>query len=542
MADLNVRLQKIIIFIAVLFMMLTGRIGWIQLAGHEDLSAAVRSQSLISLEGGNTRGILYDRCGAPLVADHLQFIYIIRENLFDYQTGKLMKQLGASQIHGDNEGYYVYSSEHYDKAVGRKLIEDYNAYILQASTRYSSNQTAAHLIGYVNQQDASGACGLELMLDDELSILNRHMYVAADVKGNLIPGRGLLITSDEDSDSLVTDGVRTTLDKELQSAVEEIIAKEDKDCAVVVLSAADGGIAAMACTPSFNPNQVSSYLSSNEDELINQATQGTYAPGSIFKIVVAAAALESGVSAGQKFTCSGSVKVGNLEIQCETGGENGHGSIDLQEAFACSCNSYFVQLGQKIGSDAIIKTAQKFRLGETVFENYPQESSGHLMSQTERQGSAIGNLSIGQGETLVTPLQVARMTGIIAAGGIDHGISIQMETEKQTEQVISSDTANEVSKMMELVVQKGTAAGLSLQNADGTAKAAVKTGTAEYQQGDDMKTHAWMTGFTPCKEPEYIITVFVEDGDSGSAAAGPVFQKIVEYLEDSGSYSTPTLA
>lgn len=550
MAGSGSRLKKVMAFIAALFLALTLRIGWIQTAGHDDLAAAVRSQSLISLEGGNTRGVLYDYSGKPLVADQLRFVYIIRKNQFDYQVGKVMKRLGASQVHGENEGYYVYSSEHYDKKLGKWLITEHQAYVLQASARYGSRQTAANLIGYINDQDASGACGLELMMDDELSLLNRHMYAAADVKGNLIPGRGLILAKDrqtsasaaKDNGAAASGGVRTTLDKELQSSVEDILNQENRNCAVVVLRADDGGIAAMACTPTFDPNQIGKYLESGKDELVNKATQGAYAPGSVFKIVVAAAALESGVSAGQQFECRGSVSVGNLNIKCETGGETGHGIINMEEAFAHSCNSYFVQLGQKIGSDAIIETAQKFQLGKAVFEGYPQESRGHLMSREEWQGAAIGNLSIGQGETLVTPIQVARMTGIIASSGADHEISVRARHRDDSHQVISADTANQIRRMMERVTTEGTGAGLSMIDRNGSPKAAVKTGTVEYQDGGEVKTHAWITGYTPCREPEYIITVFVENGDSGSSSAGPIFRKIIEYLEKSGSYSAPTLA
>ena len=158
---------------------------------------------------------------------------------------------------------------------------------MQASSRYSDHQTAAHLIGYVNKKDASGAAGLELMYDEQLAGLNRHIYAVADVNGNILPGRGLIITSDSQKDSYVKDGIRTTLDKELQQAVEDIIDEVSNDCAVVVLDSDSGGVAAMACTPGFDPNDINSYIGGTGDELMNKATQGEYAPGSIFKIVVA---------------------------------------------------------------------------------------------------------------------------------------------------------------------------------------------------------------------------------------------------------------
>lgn len=535
-------MKRIMIFLGALIFALVLRLAYIQLAGGEELSAATRAQSLISLEGSNTRGIIYDKNGAALVADQKHFVYIIKEADFDQKAAGLLAQIDAQEVSSDNKGYYVYSSQDYDKKIGQALIEQHHAYILQASSRYSENQLAPHLIGYVNRQDASGAAGLELMYDKQLSGLNRRIYAVADVKGNILPGRGLIITSDDEKDSYVKEGIRTTVDKQLQNAVEEIIDESGKDCAVVVLDSRSGGVAAMACTPDFDPNHVDEYMESAGNELMNKATQGEYAPGSVFKIVVAAAALEAGIDLNQSFFCGGTVQAGTLSIGCETGGAAGHGEITFSDAFAQSCNSYFVQLGQEVGADAIIETAESMGLGKNALDGYPQASKGHLMTKQERYGDAIGNLSIGQGQTLVTPLQIAAMTNVIANEGNDPGVHLLMEEEKAQNQVLSQQTASQIGDMMEMVCEKGTAKNLGLMGADGKPRAAVKTGTAEYGAKEDGKTHGWITGYTPCEEPEYTITVLVEGGASGAGSAGPVFQKIVEYLEDSGSYSMPTLA
>jgi len=542
MQEMKRNLKKVMIITAVMMLLLVCRLWYIQIAGHSELSAATVSQSLIALEGSNTRGIIYDRNGAALVADESRYIYIIKKDDFTAGAERLLDEAEAAEVDSGNEEYIVYSSESYDKEVGKQLIEENSAYIMQAAARYGDNQLAAHLIGYVNEEDDSGAAGLELMYDSRLSGSNRKVYAVADVNGNMILGRGLIITSDEENDSYIRKGIRTTLDKQMQQAVEDIIEEESNDCAVVVLDSGSGGVLAMACTPGFDPNDVDAYIDGGGDELINKVTQGEYAPGSVFKIVVAAAALENGISSERTYVCDGSVDVGGVTIGCDTGGETGHGEIGFEEAFAKSCNSFFIQLGQETGADSIVETAQKMKLGEAALEGYPQESAGHLMSDAERYGSAIGNLSIGQGETLVTPIQIARMTNIIASGGIDTGVHILTEDEADEEQVISSSTAEIIGNMMEAVTVYGTAQTLDLIDDDGSAKAAVKTGTAQYGESGSGNTNAWITGYTPCDNPEYVITVLVEDGESGSQSAGPIFRKIVEYLEESGSYSMPTLA
>ncbi|MDO4485221.1 MAG: penicillin-binding protein 2 [Bacillota bacterium] len=542
MEKMRKNLKKILAAIGVLLVVLAGRLAYIQIAGYPELSAAVRAQSMIALEGSNSRGIIYDRNGAPLVAGESRYVYIIKENEFDSDARKVLEQLNAEEVSADNKGYYVYSSDHYDKACGERLIDDNRAYILQASARYSDDQVAEHLIGYVNKGDDSGAAGLELMCDEQLSALNRKVYAAADVAGNILPGRGLIISSDDKSDSYITKGIRTTVDKELQQAVEAAVSRENNNCAAVVMAVDTGDILAMACTPGFDPDNVDDYLEAGDDELINKATQGEYPPGSVFKIVVAAAALEQGISPDKVFTCAGTSSAGGIEIGCETGGKEGHGDIRFEEAFAESCNSCFVQLGQQIGADNIISMAEKMGLGRKTMNNYPQENEGHLMDEYERYGAGSGNLSIGQGETLVTPLQVAVMTNTVASGGIYRGANILMNDEKESRQVISENTADVIGKMMKAVSLYGTASSLDIKDEAGNARAAVKTGTAEFGPEDENSSHGWITGYAPCDSPEYTITVFVENGGSGSLSAGPVFTEILDYLEESGSYSRPTLA
>ena len=534
------RLKKIMIFIGVLFIALGMRLAYIQLIGHKELSAATQAQSLISLEGSNTRGIIYDRNGAALVADEKSYIYIMKKEAYTKKAESLLKETGAERVTSDDESHYVFSSTGYDKETGEELIDKCGAYILQASSRYSDEQTAAHLIGYVNKSDASGAAGLELMFDEQLSGLNRRVYAAADVKGNIIPGRGLLITSDAKDDSYIREGIRTTIDKELQKEVEEIIEEEKNDCAVVVLDSKTGGVAAMACTPGFDPAKADRYVKGKGDELVNKATQGEYPPGSIFKMIVAAAALEQGTDEEKTYVCSGEVKLQEVTIGCDTGGDGGHGEIDFEDAFAQSCNSFFIQLAQDIGDEKIAELAYDMGLGEMVIEGFPQESKGHIMSEQERNGDGIGNFAIGQGETLVTPLQIAAMTNIIAAEGIDKGTHLLMDEEQDERRVISEWSAKKIREMMKLAAKEGTGNVLGT-NGEGEPKAAVKTGTAEYGTQEGM-THGWMTGFTPIDEPEYVITVLVENGISGSKSAGPIYRQILEYLEESGSYSRPTLA
>lgn len=528
------RLLAITGALGVLLIALIGRLVYIQFIGHDDLSEAAKAQQLIALEGANTRGFIYDRNNTPLVGNNREYIFIIREENFDMEAMGALNAMEAREIKNDDNGYKVFAVKEYDKELGERLIRNSNAYIMEAGRRYSQEQKAVHILGYVNPQDASGASGIELMCDEELSLLNKRVFTTADVKGNILPGRGLVISTDMEKDSYVKSGVTTTLEAGLQEAVEKILGDTEKNAAILVLKSDTGEIMASASTPAFDPTRISEYMKSNQDELVNKVTQGEYAPGSVFKIVVAAAALEQGVDPNQTFTCDGHVAINGQNVNCKTGGKTGHGTITFRDAFAQSCNSAFIQIGQKIGASAILDMAEKMGVGKAVLEGYPGERTGNLMTEQQSGGAAIANLSIGQGETLMTPLQVAKMTNIIAAAGQDKKTHILLRTdeeEMESTQVIRPDTAQTLRDMMRETMVTGSGRALKAE-----VEMAGKTGSAESYLGGEEAVHGWMTGFAPAEEPEYTITVFVEAGGTGSQSAGPLFAQVVQYLSDSKSF------
>ena len=223
------RIFAVGILLGTALFLLAGRLFYIQIIGYRDLSQAAGIQQQISLEGANSRGLIYDRNGTPLVGNNQEYIFIIREEQFDGETMNALNELKAREIQNRGSGYRVFSSERYDKSIGQRLIRNSSAYILEAGRRYSKQQTAAHLLGYVNPQDQSGASGLELMCDEELSLLNKKISASADVRGNLLQGRGLVVSSAREDDSYVKKGIVTTLDAGLQGKIEEILKINSKN-------------------------------------------------------------------------------------------------------------------------------------------------------------------------------------------------------------------------------------------------------------------------------------------------------------------------
>lgn len=535
------RLNQVAAILGVILLGLMGRMSYIQLLGHGDLAHAAAAQQLIALEGANSRGLIYDRNQTPLVGNNREYIFIIRQKQFDGEAMNALSAMEAEEIKNGDNGYRVFAVKKYDKELGQRLIRNSSAYVIEAGRRYSHSQKAVHILGYVNPQDSSGAAGIELMCDEELSLLNKRIFTTADVLGNIVPGRGLVVSTAMEEDSYVKKGIVTTLDAGLQGAVETILRSTDKEGAIVVLKTDTGEIVASASTPDFDPSRVGQYMDSSTSELVNKVTQGEYPPGSIFKIAVAAAALQQGITPEREFFCQGYMSINGRNIKCKTGGQTGHGAITMKEAFAQSCNSAFIQLGQELGADKILNMAQKLGLGKKTLCEYPGEKDGNLMTVRQSSGAAIANLSIGQGETLVTPLQAAHMTNIIAAGGKDTGVHILQEEIKKSSgkesQVLQPAIAKRLMEMMDQTMITGS--GKGLLDIAGHVPMAGKTGSAESYMGNKEVVHGWMTGFVPAENPEYTITVFIQEGESGSQSAGPLFAQTARYLSESGSFEQP---
>lgn len=511
----------------ILMMALAGRTAYIQILGKEDLTATAHAQQQIVLDGADSRGTIYDRNKTPLAGQQQEYIYIIEEENYDGETGNALKQVHAEEVTNTGNAYRVFTSTQYSKQIGERLIRNSDAYILEAGRRYRDDQPAVHLIGYINSKDGSGMSGLELQYDEMLSLYNKKVAAIADIQGAFLQGRGLEVTTSQEKDAYVKDGITTTLDLGLQTAVETALAETSFNGAAVVIKCDTGEIMASASTPIFDPSAVEDYMESSNGELINKVTQGQYPPGSVFKIVVAAVALEAGISTDTVFQCSGSETIDGQTVKCSTGGTTGHGTITLKDAFAKSCNCAFIQLGEQLGAASILEMAERMGLGSNVLQDYPGEKAGNLMDSSRAQGVAISNLSIGQGQLLTTPLQIARMTNIVANRGIDTGIHLMIEPEEAVEeqQCLSEETARQLLDMMKQTMKDGTGSNLQAN-----ISLAAKTGSAESVQGGVEVIHGWMTGCVPADNPQYTITVFMENGRSGSGSAGPVFQQIAEYL------------
>ena len=522
------RIKTAMISFIVLLLLLCIRIWYIQILCHDELSSLAKSQYGMSIVGLDTRGAVLDRNFKPLTGGIKEYYYLVDKNLADSKLQNTMDSLGACQMAREDSPYLVYRTEAYNDEVNRVLKRDYKAYTFESSSRYADEQIACHLLGYINKDEQRGVSGLELMYQNKLAAEDSSLFLWADATGNIIRGVAPSVETSEGRDEMSGNMLVTTLDRRVQYICEKSLKQTDKDGAALVMDGETGEILAWASSPSFNPNDVASYLNDDSDCLVDKVCQGTYAPGSVFKIVTAAAALESGKATVEtKFACEGEATVEGITVSCSTGGEEGHGTINMKTAMAQSCNCYFVQLGEKIGCEAILNMAVKMGFGKQCFDNFPGEAEGNVPESEEVGTWDTTNLSIGQGKLLVTPLQTAVVTSIIANGGIMTKPCLVLSDEnRQKERIISNDTAIAIDEMLSEVMQTGTGSS----NWDLEVRG--KTGTAEAVSSGKNVNNCWFTGYFSVEGRTYVVTVLVENGISGASTAMPVFKDLCNFLAD----------
>ncbi len=531
MSGLNCRRIKtvIIIFLCVM-LLLAARVGYIQIICHDDLTEAAVSQHEIAIEGLDTRGMIFDRNLQPLTGGTKQYYYIVSKKREDAAFEKIIKKIEGQQVAKETSAYHVYRTEKYNDDINNILKKEYGSYVFESQSRYADDQMACHLVGYLNQDENKGVSGLELIHQQQLKDDGDVLTVLADGAGNIIKGIAPSINADFTSEkTMQARSVITSIDRRLQYVCEKSLAKAGDGGAAVVMDTDTGEILAWASSPKFNPNDIASYLDEQGDCLIDKVCQGTYAPGSVFKIVTAIAALENNVcDETQVFECSGQITIEGVTLKC-TAAEEGHGSVDMGQAMAVSCNCYFAQLGEMVGCDEIVKTAAKLGLGEKVLNNFPSEAEGNIPSEDQVWPYDITNISIGQGAILVTPLQVAKMTAIIASGGKDvTPVLYPDEKSEPANRLISESTAEKIDVMLRQVMIDGSGAGGDLW----PASVHGKTGTAEATwEGKDVK-NCWFTGYFSVENKNYTMTVIVERGNSGAYTAMPVFKDVVDFLSE----------
>ena len=404
--------------------------------------------------------------------------------------------------------------------------------------RYSDDQIAAHLIGYLGDDGETGVSGIEKAFDKELKEASGSITVRyqADGRGSALIGGPVQV-----SNTLfrADAGIALTIDSQIQRLTETIVGQKISKGAVVILQPSTGDILALASFPSFSPNQLSSYLDRKDSPLFNRFL-ASYNCGSVFKTVSSIAALESGIPLSQTFNCTGAFSVGVNQIKCHY--LLGHGILDMCGGFAKSCNPYYIQLAQLMGGAPLYRTACSLGFDSPLLlaKGYATARATIPGEQELSQETVLANVSFGQGELLTSPIHIAQMTACVVNDGqyyrsnVYHGAvdvvgNLTPAERDAPVQVCSPKTASTIRDMMIAVVEEGS--GKSAKPTVGGAGG--KTGTAETGWvGEDGKTMVqnWFTGFFPAENPQYVITVMAEDSGRTGESTASVFAELCDML------------
>ncbi len=403
--------------------------------------------------------------------------------------------------------------------------------------RYAGGAFACHIIGYLNGEE-TGVSGIEKAFDSILSseIKTARIRFSADANGRAMLGEKITVEDNE----IPKNGVVLTIDKGIQKITEIALDRSGAECAAaVVIEIKSGAVRACVSRPAFDRNQLAEALNDEKSPLINRAFLA-FNVGSVFKPVVAAAALENGVSEDFEYNCTGNVTYNGVTFNCHK--RSGHGILDMQGALANSCNTYFIALANETGADNIIDTAEKFGFGKQItLAEGMKSAQGYLPLKSEIDSkAALANLSFGQGSLLATPIHICSMIATIANEGISvqpclvegetdsDGNFIRIKHYKEKTRVISEETAGLLKKFLQSVVTDGSGKNAGSEYVLTAGKTATAQ-TGRIENGNEIY-NSWFAGYFPADNPEYAVVIMREKGDGGSTDCAPVFRTIAETI------------
>lgn len=422
---------------------------------------------------------------------------------------------------------------------------------------YSDSSEFCHIIGYTSRskdylQFLSGETGIEAFFNDRLIGIPGNVKVEINSVGKKMRVIDSVMPVDGED-------ITITIDSKIQKYICDLLSKE-KAGACVVLDVDDGSVIALASTPGFDTNSMSSKISRKQWDslqndsikpLLNRAISGVYPPGSVFKIVTVLAALDKKIVLPKDtFFCSGGLVVDGHTFHCWK--RYGHGKVNAYDALRFSCDCYIFEVARRLGINTIIEYAKKLGFGEKTGIEIPNESNGLLPSKQWKLLRYRSSwkpyetiiTAIGQGALLATLIQSATMMGKIYSNNYDFKPSIikksKEEIKKLSKSPINSKNIGIIREALYQVCNAGGTASASCHTEYGISG---KTGSSQVRRlkkGEaginqsafpwHLRDHAFFVGCAPYKKPKYVVAVMIEHGGSGAAKAAPIARKIFDKL------------
>ncbi len=567
--------------VVIVFLVLIARLVWLQLFQGDYYNSLAEGNRLRAIPLAAMRGIMYDRNGQILVGSRPSFMvtYVPTQGkMTDEEADKLSRLLNmpADKIlekAGKVKNSYVPTvlAQDLTPDVVTKVEERRNelpgiSVDVQPIRYYPYDMMAAQIFGYVGQIDEDdmerlkgedgvsnvtqiGRAGLESYYDDVLRGKDGSRQVEVDASGSPV-------MEVERKNPVQGHNIHLTLDLNLQTALEKAMDAQIAQgigvsgIAAVAVDPNTGAVLAMASRPAYNPNWFTRGITESEWKQINgnpnhpmenRVIAGEYPPGSTFKLITGAAALElKKITPDEMIFDSGR----HWLVDMRNAGGEALGWINFTEALAKSDNVYFYELGRRVGIDKLAEYAKMFGMGKKTGIAMRGEAAGLVASEEYKEKNYhqdwyLGdtfNSAIGQGFQLVTPLQAAMIVSEVANGGIQYkpfivsridnldGTPYKIFAPEQTGTLEVSKTTLDLIRegMRNVAEESGTAGSLF---AGFPVQVAGKTGTAENFSGRD---HGWFVAFAPYDHPRIVIAVLTEQGGFGASSSGPIVRAMLE--------------
>jgi penicillin-binding protein 2 len=582
------RWKILLLIIAILYFILLGKIYSISIKSHEYYEKLSQNNITKTVYLKPTRGIIYDNNNIPIAYNELRFSLLLKPHLKEKDLNKTLDDI-ANVLDIDKEkSYAIYkkiSSNYHHEYI---TIEDYITYksiLPHFSTLslhkninieptylriYPFKESVSNILGYVSKANLEdmkdnkkvkitkvvGKSGIEKEYDDILQGDIGELVVKIDSRNRVLEELNETIAK--------SSNIKLNIDSNLQQYIYSIFQKSDKKGVAIVMDV-NGKVLSMISYPSYDNNLFVKGISVEKwnkilhnifNPFVNKAINGRYPPGSVIKPILGLIALNAKVvSPYQKIFCPEYLEYVDRKFRDWKRG--GHGEVDIFKSIRSSVDVYYYKIGLQLGVDKIAKSMKRFGFGNRTGIDLPKESTGlvpnkewkkRVRNQTWYIGETI-NVSIGQGYFLSTPIQVAVNTALLATGHMPTPMIANKINDKEKKPILKDVFTKEEKNQLKYV-RKGmwqvcnAPGGTATNYLNTKVEIAGKTGTAqtfsipqevkERKREDELayfrRSHAWLTTYGPYKNPQYVVTVLIEHGGHGGAAAGSIVSDIYNKL------------
>jgi stage V sporulation protein D (sporulation-specific penicillin-binding protein) len=542
--DRKKRIKILFFILTFIFLLLIARLVWIQIINNEEYYNKALKQRMKELKVNPDRGKIYDKNGKELAVsiESKTVVGLPKQVKNPTQTAGQLADILSIEYNTllnrlNRDAYAVYLERKIsDQKVSqiRQLNLDGITFIDESKRIYPKDKLASQLLGFVGV-DGNGLEGIELTYNKYLTGNAGRILTERDASGQMIPESIIDYIPEEDGSNIyltINEAIQHSSERELAAAADKYQAAGGT---IIIMEPETGNILSMANYPTYDPNHFSKY---QQKYWRNRAITDNYEPGSTFKIITAASAIEEGVvNKNDMFYDSGHVKVEREFIDCWE--EEGHGTERFAQVVQNSCNPGFVQVGLRMGKSSFFKYIDAFGFGQKTEIELPGEAVGLIPDYGQVGDIELATISFGRGIS-VTPIQLITAVSAVANDGVlmkpnfvdkitnQKGKVEKKVTSTQVRRVVSSKTANKTLNLLENVVSNGTGVNAYIEG----YRVGGKTGTAQYYSQD--KYDSSFIGIFPVNNPQFVVLVVLYgiEGNTyyASQTAAPLFKRIAHDL------------